>query len=81
MHWHNCWTGFGRIGPIVPAVFFALGALILWRLFGRQGYRSEPPLRAGPSTDLDSPLEIAKRRYARGEVTKAEFEEMRRTIG
>jgi uncharacterized membrane protein len=40
--------------------------------------RCWPPGGAPPESE--APLEIAKRRYARGEITKEEFEEIKRNI-
>jgi len=63
----------GNFG-FMPFLFILLVVLILWRIFRRRGCRSD--WNAQP----DSPLEIAKRRYARGEITKEEFEEIRKNL-
>ena len=34
----------------------------------------------GRGPEPDDPMEIAKRRYARGEITREEFESIRRTL-
>lgn len=36
------------------------------------------PSKSGPSSE--SPIEILKRRYASGEITKEQFEEMKKNI-
>ncbi len=35
----------------------------------------------GRTRDHESPLDIAKRRYARGEITREQFEQLERDIG
>ncbi|MDP2935726.1 MAG: SHOCT domain-containing protein [Dehalococcoidia bacterium] len=54
-------------GVIATIVFLVRGA-------GQGGAGSPPP---GGETALD----ILKKRYARGQITKAEFDEMRRDLG
>ena len=44
-----------------------------WRL---QGFTSQ----AAPTTSSNSPLDIAKERYARGELTKEEFAQVRNDL-
>jgi putative membrane protein len=34
----------------------------------------------GESSDSETPLEIVKKRYARGEITKDEYEELKRDL-
>jgi putative membrane protein len=52
--------------------------------FSRGGFR--PPWMQGServdnkSSDLESPLDLLKRRYAKGEITKEEFEQMKKDL-
>ena len=36
--------------------------------------------RGSPGTSDETPLEILEKRYARGEITKDEFEDMKRSL-
>jgi putative membrane protein len=69
---HMDWDGGGWLMLSAMAVFW-LGLLVLiaWAIatWSRQGGRHE-----------DSALEIARRRYARGEITAEEFERIKRDI-
>ena len=49
---------------------------LAWRAWGR-GQPGGPP---GPWPRKDDALEILKRRYARGEISKEEYEERRRDL-
>ena len=72
------WGGFPFMGPIFGLVFVCLiigGAV--WFVQSRS--REESRLGSGP-TATGTPLEILKRRYASGEVTKEQLEDMRRTL-
>jgi putative membrane protein len=50
----------------------AVGIVFLIRRFSRQDWRRPRE---------ESPLEILQKRYARGEIDKEQFEEMKRNIG
>lgn len=76
--WHWTGDGFGwGFGMIVMAVFWLLfAAALVWIVrvvWDRTGTR--PP---GPRSD--TPLEILQRRYARGEMDRAEFEEKKKDL-
>jgi putative membrane protein len=61
--------GFGLVFTlvIVGAVAYILG----WRPQFHQG---------GPAQSKQTPLELLKERYARGEISRDEFEQMRRDL-
>jgi len=75
---HMMW-GFGWMGLIMWFVFLILVvgiAIALWRTIGggRAGsVREDAPAR-------ESALEVAQRRYARGEISRAEYEEIRTVL-
>ena len=66
---------------IWPVLLLVLGALLVaglvWavQLSSRGGSHSMNVSSAG-----EAPLEILRRRYAGGEITKEQFDEMRRTL-
>lgn len=68
------WGGFGTLGWLSMLIFWAfliLGVIALIRYIGGSGKRSDKD---------KSPLDILKERYARGEVGKKEFEEMKKDL-
>ena len=68
------WSWFGMIWMVLFwAVIVVLVAWGVRKLTGREA--SEPSV----TSRLDS-LEIAKRRYARGEISKDEFEQIKRDL-
>ena len=77
---YGWWDGssgpwYGMIfGPIMMVVFVTLTVLIIpWvlRAVGL-GWQSSPP--------VESPLDVLKRRFARGEIDRAEYEERRKLL-
>jgi putative membrane protein len=78
MMWHN---GFGWMGGywLFGVVFWALGiaavVLLILALVRRSGGMS-----IGSHGGEPDALEIAKRRYARGEITKEQFEQMKKDL-
>ena len=68
--------GFGGIFMIIFwIVIIGLGVWLVSSLVSRTN--SQPPSNL-PSAE--SPLDILKKRYARGEITKEQFDEMRRDL-
>lgn len=70
--------GMGWFWPILMLVFWiavivGLVFLIRW-LVAATRFREQ-------ATSEESPLEILKKRYVRGEITKDEFEQMKKDIG
>lgn len=86
MGWHHDWLGGlgGPGGSMFPGfgliVIVVLVVIIVWalaggRLSGSQGGSSD--VRHAPP---EKPLEIVRKRYARGEITREEFERMKKDL-
>ena len=81
---------FGGLGLIFMLIFWvtiiALAVWLLARLFPGVASASlpQPPVRHRRPNEVPRPspsaLEIAKQRYARGEISKAEYEEIRHDL-
>lgn len=67
----NSWFG----GAIMWIIIFLLILLLIY-FFVRSARGPAGPYEAGRET----PLDIAKKRYARGEISKAQFEEMKKDL-
>jgi putative membrane protein len=68
--------GFGMIGPVLTLLFVVLlaaGAVWLLQSMGKSGVQGH--------TQSETPLDILNRRYASGEITKKQFQEMKRDLG
>jgi putative membrane protein len=74
------WGGnaFNPLGWIVMVLFWALiiGGIALLAVWF---FREATPATTGPSAS-SRPLDILNERYARGEITREQYEEMRHTI-
>jgi putative membrane protein len=66
------WIGLGAIHMVLFWVLVILGIIALVRLLGA-GVRDDAP--------RDNALDILKARYAKGEITREQFEQMKRDIG
>ncbi len=72
--------GFGGIIPMVLTILFwvAIIALGVWLVSGLVSRtNSQPPANLPPT---ESALDILKKRYARGEISKDQFDAMRRDV-
>ena len=67
--------GWGWFMPIIMIVFWGL---VIWGIVAL--VRGLSTGSGGSSTQADSALEILKRRYARGEITKEEYEEKKKEL-
>ena len=65
----------GWLGPLMMLLFWILvigGVVLILRAWW--------PRLAGPRPGDESALEILRKRYARGEISREEFDEMRRDL-
>ncbi len=80
MYWGFGWGWIGMLLMIVFWVLVVAGAVaLIGRLTARSG---NYPARANwtPSAPQETPLDILKRHYASGEITKAEYEQKRQDL-
>ena len=74
-HWGGMW--------IFPMIMFAVMFIVFVVFFGRGGCRSSWWNTGGhhrEGGETDSALEILNKRYAKGEITKEEFEQIKMDI-
>ena len=68
------WFSMVMMGLFWVALIVGVILLVRWLLLSKGGRGREPSRE-------ESPLEILKKRYARGEIDKQEFEEKKRDLG
>ncbi|MEJ2055182.1 MAG: SHOCT domain-containing protein [Calditrichaceae bacterium] len=72
--WYDmCWLGMGFSGLF----WIIILALIVWvviRLTGNNQSKQQP------TSSGETPMEILKKRYAKGEITKDQFEQIKKDI-
>ncbi len=72
--------GIWIIFPIIMLVFMLI---FMSRMFGRGGFgpmSHDSPRHSGEATQSETPLGILETRYASGEITKEEFDQMKRDL-
>lgn len=81
---HLWWGGMWFFPIIMPILMLSICLLVIFRIFGRGTPRlpwNHPEGFSPRNTDMeDSALDILKKRYAKGEMSKEEFEMMRKDI-
>jgi putative membrane protein len=73
-HWGGIW--------LFPMIMFGVMIIFFYLFFRRGGFRP-PWWNSGEhhrEDGTDTALEILKKRYAKGEITKDEFEQMKKVI-
>ncbi len=71
------WNGGWAVGMIVMMVLLVGGAIALIVWLAARRTTSEGGRRADGG---DTPLEIARRRYAKGEITKDEYDRLKKDL-
>ncbi len=67
--------GWGGMWMIFPSLFFFILLILVPLFFWQRGC----PFRT-PKEESETPLEILKKRYAKGEISKDEFEHIKKDI-
>ena len=63
---------------IFPIIGISVMLICVYLIFGRRG--GGPCWGNNSPNDSETPLEILKKRYAKGEISKEQFEEMKRNL-
>lgn len=71
------WMPFGWLMMVISWLAFL--AVAVW-VIAWVWHRAAPSGPAAPTPSSSSPLDIAKARYARGEITKEQFEQLKRDL-
>lgn len=79
MDWGGSWYGmiFGPLFMILVLAIVIAVAVLLVRWLGGVGHGAHPPHHGQPDRTA---LDVLKKRFARGEIDKEEFEERRRIL-
>jgi putative membrane protein len=86
--WQGYGYGYGMMGSgmmggyggwwFMPIIMIVFWGLVIWGIVAL--VRGVSAGSTGPSAPADSALEILKRRYARGEINKQEYEERKKDL-
>lgn len=75
MHWNNGWGMMMGGGWFVWFLLLILIGLIVWMFLRSASVRGTPSGSSPPKQE--TPLEILQKRYAQGEISRQEYEQMR----
>jgi len=80
---HMVWGGTGGFffPSFLTILFFVIFIVLLWSLFTHRSGDRDTESNEDEMTNEDTALEILKKRYAKGELTKRQFQEMKKDIG
>jgi putative membrane protein len=76
---HFWWGGWWMFPMVMPIIMVAIVLVVLYFLFGRGGLRP-PWWDRYPDREAESALDILKKRYAKGEITREEFEQVKKDL-
>ena len=82
---HFGWGGWWIFPTMMPLLMIFVVVAMLYFLFGRCGGPKPPwwndsDRPSGPSRDSETAMEVLKKRYAKGEITREEFEQIKKDL-
>ena len=81
--WGHMWGPMWFFPMVMPIVMLVVLIVVIYLIFGRGGFCAPwhgPTRYYDQDLSVESPSDILKRRYAKGEITKDEFEQMKRDL-
>lgn len=80
-YWYGGWWGFHMMMPVILVIAVLI---ILYIIFGRGGSRptwgGDSDKRYPQGRDVESAMDILKKRYAGGEIGKQEYEQIKKDL-
>jgi putative membrane protein len=77
---HFWWGGWWMFPMAMPIIMVIVALVVVYFLFGRGGYQPPWGDRYPSGRETETPLDILKKRYARGEIKKEEFDQMKKDL-
>lgn len=76
---HFWWGGWWMFPMIMPIIGIVIMVIVLYSVFGRGGCRL-PWRDRYTDKEVETALDILKKRYAKGELNKEDFERMKKDL-
>lgn len=81
---HFWWGGWWIFPVVMPLVMIAVLVTLLYFVFGGGGFRGprwhDSDARPSQPKDSETAIEILRKRYARGEINREEFEQIKEDL-
>ena len=81
---HFWWGGWWMFPVVMPLVMVVVLVAMLYLVFGRGGFKppwwSDADRPSSHPKDPETAIEVLKKRYAKGEITREELEQTRKDL-